>query len=294
VPRYTRSYPADVAELVEQLSSYGPPEVLDEQCGRPGVAHLARRARPGWALFGEVPISQLAGWTAPPDCDALVLQVGTPHVRVVRPPQIEPSAWERSDPAAAPSDLWLTVGVDRSGCWASRLHIDGEVHDGPPDGGRVPDVLLRCFERPTAPPAESTAGVLAVLWLLGILQLSERMGRRLTWTLAVRAHLVPAIILTQEPDLSHRRLVSFVREAPTLVTWDVLKLSSSMHDVCPAELAGWMDAGIYSRWVTDELPDLATLLPQARAALQPGAYSRVVNEIVTSMQAPWEGAPEPF
>jgi hypothetical protein len=295
VPRPVHSSPADVELLVDELSRQGAPDLLDERCGRAGIVTLAQRVGPSWHLFDQRPLADMLGWLAPPSCDALVVQVGTPHVHIIPLPGIELSAADRAaqgaDGEEEPEDLWLTVAVDRSARWASRLDVDGRIHDQSPDGGRVPDVLLRCLGLPTDPPAESTAGILATLWLLGILTAATEADATLTWTAAVREHMIAAIVLQHEPGMSHRHLLELVQDAPQLMTWEVLKMAEGLGALCPPDVAGWMDSGVYSRWVTGQLPDVATLLPAARRALRPAAYRRVVEEIVRSMNEPWDDGP---
>jgi hypothetical protein len=295
---------------------------LDRACtgSDASTAFLARVTNGSWCVTTQRSLHQLVGWSAPLDCDAIGIvaagnsvravpfgrdgspDAGGPDPATVRPRSDASAAGPAGADPSAPHDVGPDFGppvrliavVDRSGRIASRLRVDGAVHREPPAGGRMLDTLLRCLGRPTQPPDESTAGLLATLWFAAIMATGADSADRLTWTQAIRLHPAAQLLLASGSYFSHRELTAGVNAAAHTLTWEILRDATArrgtLGGLCPRALAAWMDAGIYSRWVLGQLPALETLFPATMAALRPATVQRVFAHVATSLH---EGSERP-
>jgi hypothetical protein len=149
--------------------------------------------------------------------------------------------------------------------------------------GRVADVLRRVLGLPTAPPSTSPDELWARLWLDRVL---EEVGadRRRHWSWPSVAVLHPAARLVLD-DVGGD-LFDVAESMPRLA--EILARSRSWSDLrhgyvagqwdapaVPAEIAAWMDDGIFSRWLLDGVPVCGATLLALRDLLPAGVTDQI-------------------
>ena len=220
-----------------------------------------------------VPVADLLGWTAPPEVDALVFLGGGRAFHL------------GDDPPAEGPEVRVVVVLDRAGRRAGRLRVGAAVEHRPPGGGRLLDALQRCLGLPTDPPAGSTGRLLATLWLGALATPGSPTGphpegRLLGWPRVLRRHPVAGALAADDPGLGEGALEQAAVAGPEAWTWEALReatASSGVLDVaCPAELAGWMDGGMFSRWVGASILPPEPLVAGAAARVTRPAWARLV------------------
>jgi hypothetical protein len=220
------------------------------------------------------------GWLAPPDCDALGI-VGTATVTRFDGP-IEP-------PVPIPvgrtpgARFACVVGRDAHVGWTMRLPDGTEMTEVPEDG-RMLDCLRRCLDLPTPPPPESPGYIQSVLWLAAILEEGSQANRRLGWRETLRLHPVASGIL-ESPDVevTEHNLAELVRLASSIWTWERLRRDTVVNHwashVVSDDLAGWMDEGMFARWILAELPAADELMNQVRQYVAPSTARRIAHAV---------------
>lgn len=140
---------------------------------------------------------------------------------------------------------------------------DGTVIDEPA-AGSVTDALRRCLGLPTPPPPCSTADVFASHWLASVLAAGGG-TRRMTWAevSSLRAH--PSFGVVDWADL--RRTVAAGSPAPAGVSADV---------------AAWMDDGMFARWVMGGHPPVDRLVDQLSAVQLPNVMRRIRKALASN------------
>jgi hypothetical protein len=302
----------DLQRLIDDLDGHG--------AGPSPSAFLARATTGTWSITPGPPLNELVGWTAPPDCDAIGILAAGSSVRAVPLPRQGAAVTPDASAAGSPADdspigpggadrgirdvlegdgsppVRLIAAVDRFGRSASRLTVGDVVSCEPPGGGRMLDTLLRCLGRPTPPPAEDTAGLLSVLWFSAIIEHGGSRPQPLTWTETVRLHPASQLLLASGAHFSHRELAATADAAVRTLTWEILKDAAvwrdTLGDLCPGPLAAWMDAGMYSRWVLGQLPDLESLCPLMVGVLRPSSARHLADHVAKSLQGGCEGPPD--
>ncbi len=229
-----------------------------------------------------LPVANLLGWSAPASVDTLVFVGGgtaTGPGRAVDPAAVTAGAG-RPDGGPVPvlPEVEVVVAIDRSGRLAGRVRTGDTVERRPPAGGRLFDALHRCLGLATAAPAESTAGLLATLWLAAIAATGTRRGCPLSWADAVRCHPIAAALTSEDPSIDEQALEEAIVAVPRIWTWEALREATCLHGtlgaLCPPELAGWMDEGMFSRWVSGSAVTLGQVVPDAATALDARAWMR--------------------
>lgn len=231
--------------------------------------------RPGGPEILQVlDIGALLGWSAPPEVARIVVLAAGRAAGTGDTDYAGRFPVSRAYPALATAPVSVVVGIDRLGNLAGRLRLGDVVQDQAPTGGRLVDGLRRCFALPTAPPPRDTAGLLAALWLAAIAasgQAHRSHRRRMTWPEALRLHPACSLLLADEPDLPDAALEMVAGRAPLTWTWAALRRSAaangSLNELCPSELAAWMDEGMYARWVLGAVAPEAQLAPAAEIRL---------------------------
>jgi hypothetical protein len=158
-----------------------------------------------------------------------------------------------------------------------------------PQTGRVPDACRRVLGLPTAPPDRSMTGFVLAAWLEVVVRRAlARPG--LDWSAVVAMH--PATQIGLDPFSSERdcdpgdrtptpaQIAALTRDLGELLDWDRFRCVVSRVGGFPfgehaSPIAAWMDAGMFSRWATDEIPDRRATLDMLDAVLQPSAFDRV-------------------
>lgn len=255
----------------------------------------AAEAFPGSPLY-ELDAADLLGWRAPDGVVAVaVVAWGRAHSLVDAPGRARSGGTldqAGGDPSAggnprAVGPVRVVAAVGRDGGVAGRFTLDGRVHEEAPAAGRLFDALRRSLGLATDPPPVTTLPLVTNLWLSAVLGESARLGRRLDWPEALRLH--PAgTILADDPAgalvaasaaTSEVALAAVAAKATELWDWETTRRVAADHgclaELCPSELAGWMDEGMFARWVLDELLPLPALLDRVEAALTPEAAGSV-------------------
>lgn len=218
----------------------------------------------------------LLGWVATADCRA----VGVVATGRLRP--MECAAPDIVDPSA--DRIRMVCLVSRQGQTAWKMALpDGTASMQPPSEGRMLDCLRRCFGLPTPPPPASPARLQAAAWLAAILEQADGARRPLSWSEVSRLHPVARVL---DGDLRGRCstvLPGLIRLAGSAWTWEDFRLHAQQdpdgHDIIDPDLAAWMDAGMFARWVLSSLPAPDELLVALRPLLTPSAARRLAHAV---------------
>lgn len=255
--------------------------------GTPGARAFALPA--GWTRgdprhVEEVPVASLLGWTAPASVDTLVFVGGgraarsepTATAGIGRAEEADHLAGRTLSPGSPLPAVDVVVAVDRAGRLAGRVRIGDTVESRPPAGGRLFDALHRCLGLATAPPAESTARLLATLWLAAIAAAGTSSKGLLTWPETVRCHPIAVALIAEDPSIGEQGLEEAIVMVPRIWTWEALREATSDHGtldlLCPAGLSGWMDEGMFSRWVSGSAVPLDQVVADAAAAVSASVW----------------------
>lgn len=268
-----------------------PQATATELLGRYGEQATARGA-PVWVQWRwsgdgaearlqarEVPGPQgLFGCTVDPDWQGAAV-VGTGRFRLLDQAHEPPAALQ---PGFA-GGLTMTCAVGRDGCVGWRMRLpDGTFYDRVPEEGFMLDVLRRALGLATPPPPSSIAPLELGAWVAAIASTSAAEGRRLDWQETLRLH--PA--LGPDSDENAEQDLRLLRARNWTEDWDLMRrlVASGLATAATPEpeVAAWMDAGMFSRWVLDGLPSLRDLLGVARPCLEPSSY-RLVHHLARSL-----------
>lgn len=220
---------------------------------------------------GEHPLDHLLGFVAPETWSAL----GLVCYGWASPPS--------SDGGGRPSEhpdrrrVRVVSLLDRTGDERATATLeDGTVVDEP-GSGMVADAMRRCLGLPTAAPPVGSGELFAAMWLTSI----ASAGRRLTWSEAAMLH--PAMQLLsrsggRRPQVEE--LVSSARSLARALPWGELRLraAAGVEDGgigLSADVAAWMDDGMFARWVLGGLPSFTPLLRRCTAVLAPEVWRRL-------------------
>jgi hypothetical protein len=262
---------------------------------------VARQGRPMWikvfspaggAAGGGDPVVQrsadpdaLLGWVAGEDCQAVGV-VATGRLRPVDEISgytATASAGREERGRAETLSLACVVGRDGQVGWRVRVP-DGAAPADPPTEGRLLDCLRRCFALPTSPPPVEPAYLMATAWLISVLEATAEPGAtRLTWSEVTRLHPLARVLAGDLPDGCSHLAPALCRLVASAWTWDDYRRLASDSDclgeLCPSDLAAWMDDGMFARWMLGSLPDTEELLTAARVALVPSAARRLAHAV---------------
>ena len=145
----------------------------------------------------------------------------------------------------------------------------------PPESGRLLDALRRCFGLATPPPPWPPQQLLAVRWLHEVA--SADIAGPLTWSEVVRLHLVP--LFDSSDHLVALMSAIDIFDGARELTWERLRRRAEQDgeasDLVPAGTAGWMDAGMFARWLLDNWPTVDELLVLVEPRLTTAARHRM-------------------
>ncbi|MDQ1443048.1 MAG: hypothetical protein QOG97_3276 [Acidimicrobiaceae bacterium] len=221
-------------------------------------------------------VEGLAGFVAPLDCSAIVtvgfgwahsLGDGTPAGRAL----LGPDGRRRCR---------VVCAMTRSG------EVAGYLRDGPdilideaPTVGRIIDYIRRAFCLPTAEPEESTSRFVSYMWLSNVRGAGRRADRALPWSTVIGQH--PAMKVAEEAGLTipYAQVVPILRMVAETWTWSYLVEQAAspgwLADLLPPGTAGWMDEGVFSRWLLGNFSDIMNLLDQITPLIEPAAAKRL-------------------
>ncbi len=254
----------------EHVAAQGHPmwvRVLDPPGGAEGDFSLAVSDEP----------NDLMGWVATEDCQA----VGVVATGKMRPLPGAPAGF-----LDAPIEsVRMACLVTRKGevAWQMKLP-DGvgplcETAELPPSEGRMLDCLRRCFGLPTPPPPVGPALLQVIVWLAAILEETGRARPPLTWSEIARLHPVARVLSADLGGPGSELMTGLMRMAGSAWSWDDLRLQAQrdefLEGIIEPELAGWMDAGMFARWVLSDLPSADEMFRVVRPYLTPSAARRL-------------------
>lgn len=276
------------SELDEQLVAT---ELLEEYGDR-----VERKGSPLWLELGRTPAGRmtrrevryrdgLLGRRARPASIAAAV-IGTGRLRMLDEAHELPA---RLVPGLA-GGLRMACLVTRDDRVGWRMVLPGGATiDPPPEGGEMLDILRRALDLPTRPPAGSTGYLQMVSWVTSLLLAADENGRapRLTWDQTIHRH--PLFVDGTVDDVAGAE--GLIRELAAMGSWESVRLlvaaGLGSGPMPSADLAGWMDEGMFSRWVTSDLPAAEALVAAVQPRLMPGAARRLGHLIREIEAAPW-------
>ena len=191
------------------------------------------------------------------------------------------------DAAAEPTPVAVTVLLDRSGDVAAVIRQADRVtamREAPE--GVVADACRRALGLPTAPAPPSTLGLWTLTWLDRVVEAAGHApagaGLR-SWSAIARLHAAagppgdePLTVL--DPASLAGAAAALAQTWP----WSRLRADPSVLDVAgpppAANLAAWMDDGMWARWLLARLPAPDDLMAAVRALL-PAALAEGVEVV---------------
>jgi hypothetical protein len=161
------------------------------------------------------------------------------------------------------------------------------ISELPPSEGRLLDCLRRCFELPTSPPLASPARLQIIVWLVAALERAEGCRRPLSWSEVSRLHPVARLLAFEmEAPASDVSAITdaLTRMGAAAYSWEDVRIRAARHEgfldeVVDPHLAGWMDDGMFARWVLAELPSVDELFTALRPRLTPSAARRLAHAV---------------
>jgi hypothetical protein len=256
--------------------------------------HVAEQGRPTWVRVldtpGEPPLQGfsvaladdpdgLVGWLATDDCQA----VGVIATGRLRP--IERVPVGAADPSR--NDVRMACLVTRQDEVAWKMLLpNGTTSSQPPAEGRLLDCLRRCFGLPTSPPPVGPGQLQVVAWLATLLDHAAEAQRPLNWSEVSRLHPVARFLRSELEGGCSEVVPGLMRMAASAWSWEDVRLQVQHHgglaDIIDPELAGWMDQGMFARWILSDLPSPDELLATLRPQLAPSAARRLTHAVRTA------------
>lgn len=242
--------------------------------------------RPVWVMVLDAPRDRLQlavadagfdplGWSAPPPCRALAM-VATGRVR----PLEEAVELPASLASGVPGGVRMACVVSRTGRMGWHMILpDGSAFDEMPESGRVLDVMLRCLDLPTPPPADPADTIVAYGWLAALLD-ADPPQRPLGWSRVLDFH--PALSgCDQHLDAPLKEAV--IEMETGTASWEDARQAVADgyggESMPPPELAAWMDEGMFSRWILAMMRPLEDMLDEVRPRLRPAAARRLAHMV---------------
>jgi hypothetical protein len=189
----------------------------------------------------------------------------------------------------------VTLLVDRDGDAACVVRRGDEVTPMPgrPEG-TVADACRRALALPTAPPPRSTLALWTLAWLDRLVEVASRADaafRLATWAQVAELHpavgpLTGAVTGVSGPAA----LAASAQALAEAWTWARLRDDPAVVEVPgrppSPQVAGWMDDGMWARWLLSRLPGHDDLLAAVHALLP----ARLAEGVDLTASAAW-GAP---
>lgn len=243
----------------------------------------AHRGSPVWLLVRKVEADPLEtaevdgsegllGRVVGPEWNAAAV-VGTGRIRQLDEAHEPPAVLV---PGLA-GGLAMTCLVTRQGRVGWRMRLpDGTFYDRIPESGFMLDILRRSLQLPTPPPETTSWPLDLAAWVGTLIESATQAGRRLSWREALSLH--PLGSEDGEAagcDQTEARIVA----SASSEDWEAMRrlvAAGLPSDIAPpAQVAEWMDEGMFSRWLLRDIPSRDRLLDAVRPLLQPDAYRRL-------------------
>jgi hypothetical protein len=297
-PSYRTGFGLPLSDMVTSIDT--------ALAGRSGNAILRVTGEPPEAAYRPLddhPLGPLLGFAAPQDWHAVGIRCRGRARRLQSPGIDDPHT------GGNPTPIVLTMLIDRAGCGAGIMR-DGETLtplQGPPEGV-VADACRRALGLPTAPPPPDTIELWILIWLDRLVDAIAVLGSaepHVTWdTIAALHPAAPGRSTGIEPRTTPSRspfdvpsaapiaLAEASRQLAEAWPWHLLRADPEVVDTAgpplPADIARWMDDGMFARWVLAELPELADLA-NAVEVLLPPRHAAGVAQTVIAAGVPWPG-----
>jgi hypothetical protein len=243
-------------------------------------------------LDGAHPLDLLLGFVAPPHWRALGVSCAGLSRRLADDGD-DATPHRLADAASRPVPVTVTLLLDRSGDAASVMRRAEEVSvmDEAPEGV-VADACRRALGLPTAPPPPSTLGLWTLTWLDRVVDAAGRapVGAGLrSWSAVARLHAAAGPLGDiRAPVGDPASLAAAAAALARAWPWGRLRADPSILDgpgPPPSDrLAGWMDDGMWARWLLSRLPAPDDLMAAVHALLPPALAAGV--EIVAGAAWP--------
>jgi len=232
---------------------------------------------PTWVLYrhegGRIIAETECGLMAPHEIDLSDDFTAVGIVATGRLWALDPASEAAADIVASTGGgIGLAYVVDRFGRvgWSSTAPAGPGAMSAPSEGAVV-DALRRMLGLPTLPPTMPVEYALVVLWLQEIEDLALGLNERLTWTDAL-----------------------LIKGGDGFQSWEEFRAAVASEGaygaLCNADMAAWMDEGMFARHVLGRLPDLRTQWQATRPLLSPSAarpLSAVVHAVGANVPDPW-------
>lgn len=250
-------------------------EDLDKASG-PGCSpiwvHVYGHAGEGGVLATDHVMERMWGWTAPPECWAVGV-VADAWARPLVPDGrggLKMSTCDRGRQRARTRCL-----VGRDGEVVSRIRLDdGRVIDDRPDTGRTVEGLHRCLGLPTPPPDRPSSELVNLVWMAQILDAAAPPGRgrrKLSWAEVAALHPAVRALSEDGHQVVPEHADEVIAASSRAWTWSRLRHLTAaggwLGELVPAELAEWMDDGMFCRWVLGDAVPIEDVVVAVRAAL---------------------------
>lgn len=241
------------------------------------VPHDPEPAAPELAWFPlerAHPLDALLGFSAPPEWVAAGIVSGGRARRL-------------DERASSRTAATISVMVDRSGAAATLLRRGDRIDrlaDRPE--GSVADALRRALGLPTAAPPASSAPLWAAWWLDRIVEAaaaSSGRERLSSWAEVVALHpAVPLVSAGSRLGPGPDAVVVATQALADAWPWYRLRREPGAVELpgtpVSAEVADWMDDGMFARWLLGEFPAIDDLL-EAVDGLLPAVIAERVAEV---------------
>lgn len=225
----------------------------------------------------------LIGWTASPDCEAVGV-VATGRARPIADTENR-DAIERDF-----ARIRLCCVVGRSGEVGWTLEgSSGDRRVEAPKEGRLLDAMMRCFGLPTPPPDVPAAELHGAAWLTAILEHAIQSAKPLTWSDVSRLHplaqlLGGELLVRDDPSGADAddEITALIRIAANAWSWPEIRAQAregNLEALIDPLLAAWMDDGMFSRWLLEQIPPLEQLLGAVEQYLVPSAAKRLASAL---------------
>ncbi|HEV3226374.1 MAG TPA: hypothetical protein VGZ52_06060 [Acidimicrobiales bacterium] len=223
----------------------------------------------------ESVVEALAGFTAPREWEAIGVVT-------------EGNARHLVDPGVPRRRVRCVHLIDRAGTSASTLRLQGAdatvlANDVHRPRGRIDDVCRRALGLSTLPPEAGSVELWARVWLERVLRHAGGVAHSIRWREVAEQHPAVALLVRDDEQWGDEPAANLTRLGELLAevhSWPVLRLSCAAGewpvDDVPADLAGWLDDGSFSRWVLGGFPSLADLV-DAVCAVVPLSVARGVR-----------------
>jgi hypothetical protein len=173
----------------------------------------------------------------------------------------------------------ITTPDDRDQRTVNQLIAEAPLLTDAPEGGRLLDAMLRCFELPTPPPAALSTEWFHRMWLASVAQAAGDRAVALGWEQVRRLHPAVAALIRAGLPTTDELVDAAIRLAAQAWSWEHIRLEAAEglweEELISADIAEWMDDGMFSRWVLDETRTVDELLADLAGALSVDAERRI-------------------